>query len=50
MKSNDNPYFSNENYDFKPFSEDEMALIMGGGDDELPIDFSSFDLLTEEEG
>ena len=49
MKRTDNPYFSTENYDFKPFSEDELALIMGGGDDELPLDFPSLDLLTEEE-
>ena len=49
MKRNDNPYFSNENYDFKPFSEDDLALIMGGGNDDFPVDFPSLDLLTEEE-
>lgn len=42
-------YFSSENYDFKPFSEDELAIIMGGGDDDLAAGFSPADALTEED-
>jgi hypothetical protein len=50
MKSTDHLYFSNENYEFKPFNDDELALIMGGGDGELPFEFLSPDpLVTDQE-
>ena len=39
MKSLQNSYFSNENYEFKPFSEHELAMVMGGGGDEQSLDF-----------
>jgi len=42
-------YFSNENFDFKPFSEDELAIIMGGGDDELTAGFSPIDALAADD-
>ncbi|MBU6120264.1 hypothetical protein [Hymenobacter siberiensis] len=48
MKRTDNLCFSNENYDFNPFSEGELALIMGGGDDELTFDFLTDNKLIED--
>lgn len=47
--SSNSLYFSNESFDFKPFSEDELAIIMGGGDDDLASGFSLADALTDED-
>ncbi|MCA8833280.1 hypothetical protein [Hymenobacter pini] len=39
MKNIKNSYFSGENYEFKPFNEHELAMVMGGGGDEQSLDF-----------
>jgi hypothetical protein len=36
MKNFNDSYFSSEQYDFKPFSEEDLAMVMGGGGDEQP--------------
>jgi len=37
MKNLNDSYFSAEQYDFKPFSEDDLAMVMGGGGDEQAL-------------
>jgi hypothetical protein len=37
MKNLNDSYFSTEQYDFKPFSEDDLAMVMGGGGDEQAL-------------
>lgn len=46
-KVNDN-YFAAEQYDFKPFSEDDLAMVMGGGGDEQTLNFWPEELTADE--
>lgn len=39
MKKGNDSYFATEQYDFKPFSEDDLAMVMGGGGEEQSLDF-----------
>ena len=39
MKKGIDSYLSTEQYEFKPFSEDDLAMVLGGGGDEQTVDF-----------
>jgi hypothetical protein len=43
MKKINDSYFSTEEYEFKPFSEDDLAMVLGGGGDEQILDFFTKD-------
>jgi hypothetical protein len=41
MKNINNGYFSMEEYGFEPFSENDLAMVLGGGGDDRVLDFST---------
>lgn len=49
MKKLNDDYFAPEQYDFKPFSEDDLAMVMGGGGDEQSLDFWPLEVPYEDD-
>jgi hypothetical protein len=49
MKKFNDSYFAAEQYDFKPFSEDDLAMVMGGGGDEQALDLWPLELSSEDD-